>query len=109
VIRRRGIVMLTQEDLWRLLALGPDEWVSGVLPDPIRDAILIRIEGPTLPEVDAGLVPPYVERPFAMAELRLRLLEIFGERRPGGRLDGKPEEFADEVEALIRQAVLPCD
>lgn len=105
--RRLGIVMLHEEDLWRLLALGPDERVTGVMPEPLMDTILIRIEGPDLPEVGPGMVPPYVQRPFAMAELRQKLLMLWSERAPGGRLDGQPEQFADEVEALIKKVAMP--
>lgn len=105
--RRVGIVRLHEEDIWRLLGLGPGERVTGVMPEPITDSILIRIEGPDLPEVEPGVVPPYVERPFAMVELRSRLLSLWADRAPGGRLDGEPEQFADEVEALIKRAVLP--
>lgn len=105
--RRRGIVRLPEEDIWRLLALGPHERVTGVFTDPVTNEILIRIEGPDLPEVVEGGYLPNVHRPFALAQLRLDLLTLWGERGPGRRLQGKPEEFADEVEVLIRKAVLP--
>jgi hypothetical protein len=102
-VKRRGVVMLAQEDIHRLLKLGPGEHVSGVLADSVRDAILIRIDGDEtsdLPECADGTYPMYVERPFAMVDLRRRLLMLL----ETSEVD--PIGFVADLRAVLREELL---
>lgn len=83
MMRRRAIVLLHDEDLHYLLALEPGEHVVTMWPDPMRDSIVIGIEGDEttdLPESAPGTEPYRIERPYAMAKLRERLREIVAEK-----------------------------
>ena len=78
-MRRRAIILLTDEDLRHLLALKPGERVITVWPEPMFLGIAIGIEGDEatdLEEVHPGTEPPRVDRPYSMAKLRDRLLHI---------------------------------
>lgn len=77
-------MLLHDEDLHYLLALEPGERVVAMWPDPLRDSIVIGIEGDetsSLPETIEGAEASPVERPYAMVRLRDRLIEIMIECR----------------------------
>jgi hypothetical protein len=62
-MRRRGVVLVDEDQLVRLLAL-PAAWrVLGFQPFPVRMSIGVLVEGPDLPEYAAGCEPPFVEPP----------------------------------------------
>jgi hypothetical protein len=97
------VVELYGEDVARLLKLGPGEWVSGVQGEWARDAILIRIDGDetsSLPTCAEGMYPERVERPFAVVELRRRLLGILGRDQTAG-------ETLVEIRSVLREELLP--
>lgn len=78
-MRRRAHVQLTEEDLFHLLALNPNEHVVSVWANPMCCSICIGVEGDDtseIPESSEGTVPPRIERPYAMAKLRTELINI---------------------------------
>lgn len=101
-MRRRGVVMLHEEDIARLLKLGPGEWVSGVMGDDLRIGILIRIDGDETSDLATcapGHMPQQIERPFAMVEMRRRLLAVLA-------ADQTPEETAAEIRSILAEELL---
>lgn len=104
---RRGIIQLTAEDLHYLMGLNPGEHVAGMWPDPLRDSIMIGIEGDEttdLPEVVPGTSAPYIERPYAVAKLRDRLAHIVATvwRRESDR-----DAYLRAVGELVEKQVFP--
>lgn len=81
--RGRGVVLVDEEYLGRLLAL-PGSWrVLGFQPFPIRMSIGVLVEGPDLPVCALGAEPPFVEPPDAPpltsrggGEMQARLLPL---------------------------------
>lgn len=62
-LRRRGVVLVDEEQLARLLAL-PEAWrMLGFQPFPARMSIGVLVEGPDLPECPLGAEPPFVDPP----------------------------------------------
>lgn len=96
--------MLTEEDLYRLLALRPGEHVVGVWAEPQRDAIMIGIEGDEttdLPEAPEGSWSPRIDRPYAMAKLAETLRGMVA-----AHLRQEKGELSDECfRAIGRQVV----
>ena len=76
-VRRRGVVLVDEEQLARLLAL-PEAWrVLAYQPYPVRASIGVLVEGPDLPECALGAEPPFVEPPApAGGGLHARLLPL---------------------------------
>jgi len=67
-VRRRGVVLVDEDQLGRLLRL-PDDWrVLAFQPYPMRLAIGLLVEGPGLPECHPGAEPPLVDTPAPPAE-----------------------------------------
>lgn len=100
--RRLGVVELNAEDLWRLLKLGPGEHITGVTADFQRDTIMIRIEGDEtsdLPEHAEGTYPFRVSRPFAMVDLRRRLLSILNQ-------EATADELVDDLRRVLRDDLI---
>lgn len=58
--RRRGVVVLGEEQLERLVRPGPGQRIIGFAPDPIRLAVLVHLEGDGLPEVAPDSFPPEI-------------------------------------------------
>lgn len=107
MMRRRGVVVLTHEDLARMMHLGPHEHVTGLGTDSMLDAIFIKIEGDeesALPVVMERSSAPIVERPFAMVELRRRLLMML--REDSGR---DPAEFAADLRKVLAEELVGVD
>lgn len=101
--RRRAIILLTDQDLHHLLALEPGERVVSAWPDPMRDSIVIGIEGDDttdLPETIEGAQASSVERPYAIAKLRDTLREIVAVHL---RVEG---ELSDECLLAIGRRVV---
>lgn len=76
--RRRGVVLVDEEQLARLLALPPAWRVLGFQPFPVRMSIGVLVDGPDLPEYALGAEPPIVEPPPPgnAGELQARLLPL---------------------------------
>lgn len=110
--RRRATVQLTDEDLHYLLALEPGERVVTAWPDPLRDSIVIGIEGDettSLPETIEGAEAYRVERPYAMAKLRDQLIAIMIECRRD-QIDQSPDElnlYYQGVGMVVEAEVFP--
>lgn len=60
--RRRGIVIVPESDIERLVRLEPGQRIAGMRDDPLRQAFLVLIEGDGLPEVHEMCDPPYVHQ-----------------------------------------------
>lgn len=59
-VRRRGVILLDEQELAYALRL-PDEWrLIGFEPKPIRLSIAVHVEGDGLPECPLGAEAPFV-------------------------------------------------
>lgn len=71
-VRRVGILAVTEEDLCNLARVEPGQRITGLMTDPMRQAVLIRVEGDGLPVCDQGVYPEFVDalryRPPALVE-----------------------------------------
>lgn len=107
-MRRRAVVLLDEEDLFRLLHLTDGERVISVVAKWELGAIGILIEGPNLPESVEGTKYPRIQRPLAMAVLRKQLFELFAAYRAGDYADeAGARRFADKVREAIEAEVGP--
>ena len=64
--RRRGVVLVDEERLIRLLNLPKDWRPLAFQVYPIRMSIGVLVEGPDLPEVHPGCEAPFVDPPAAV-------------------------------------------
>lgn len=108
-MRHRAIIRLHEEDLWQLFRLGQDERVLSTGSDWLGGSVNVLIEGPNLPESMEGTEYPRVERPFAMAEFRRKLLDllfVYRERQGGYAGPDGALKFATDVETLLEAELL---
>lgn len=59
--RRAGVLVIPESDLTNLARLQPGQRITGLKTDHMRQAVLLRVEGAGLPEVDELSELPYVD------------------------------------------------
>lgn len=59
--RQRGVVVIPQSDLERLVRLEPGQRIAGMRDEPTRMAVLFLVEGDGMPEVDEMCDAPTVD------------------------------------------------
>lgn len=60
-VRRVGILLIPEEDLENLAKLAPGQRITGLKVDHMRAAVLLRVEGPGMPEIQELSEPPIVD------------------------------------------------
>lgn len=60
--RRRGVVLIPESDVARLVRLAPGQHIAGLRHDHLRQAFQVLIAGDGLPLVDEMCDPPLVEK-----------------------------------------------
>jgi hypothetical protein len=68
-IQNRGIIKLSLDLIWKILALPEDYRMCGTYADPLRNTICVIVENPHLPATEEGqrlpqLYPVYKSRDF---------------------------------------------
>lgn len=113
--RRRGVVVIAESDIARLVRLEAGQQIVGIRDDPMRQAFLVLLAGDGLPAVAEFADPPilngyrYATPPGARIDLTGRMpspLEVHAlvllQLRPVD-LDPPPGSPAAALEAIVRR------
>lgn len=91
--RRLGVLVIPESDLVRLARVQPGQRITGITTDPMMQAVLLRVEGDGLPEVDDMCVPPRVDALRYQAPPLVERVDV----------DGMP---ADQAHAAVQRVLL---
>lgn len=95
------MVVITDEQVSRLLALNEGERIHAFWPEPATMGIAVGIKGDALPEVAAFAPAPRVHRDLVTERLRQEFIELRSKWRRG-EFDGPDGDWNDQgyIDAL---------
>jgi hypothetical protein len=105
-VRRRAVVLISDEDIASMLALDEGERIHSFWPDQERFGIMVGIEGEHLAQVADMAQAPRVHRTLMMEALRRQVAELRDAWRRGDYADADgPERYLATLNDILDKAL----